>query len=462
MQIDPSIFKSYDIRGIYPTQINEENFGQVVTAIYAFFQKKTGKEQVTLVVGNDMRISSPALFKVATDTLLSLGANLVDVGLVSTPTFYFAITHYDCDAGIQVTASHNPKEWNGLKFALKLPNGILKIGKPTGMEEIKKMAAEGVTLPKRDNGTMQKIQGVYDEEVKNGLNLWKNPQINKFRIVADPANAMGITYINALEKKVPMDLIRMNFELDGNFPVHQPDPMQPKNLVDLQKRVLEEKADLGLAPDGDGDRLFIIDEKGEVVPPPQIIGILSKELLKQYPGSTIVVDQKYYFTAKIIVEENGGKLELSPTGHAFITAKMGEVNAIFAGEASAHYYYKATGNAESQVCTIIGLLKVLSEEGKPLSVLANECRRSYESGEINFEVTNAQEIFDALKQKYNDGQLSEMDGVTVTYPTWKFNLRASGTEPLIRFNLEAYDKETMEEKQTELINFIKSVAKEKV
>jgi phosphomannomutase len=141
---------------------------------------------------------------------------------------------------------------------------------------------------------------------------------------------------------------------------------------------------------------------------------------------------------------------------------MGEVNAIFAGEASAHYYYKATGNAESQVCTIIGLLKVLSEEGKPLSVLANECRRSYESGEINFEVTNAQEIFDALKQKYNDGQLSEMDGVTVTYPTWKFNLRASGTEPLIRFNLEAYDKETMEEKQTELINFIKSVAKEKV
>jgi phosphomannomutase len=309
---------------------------------------------------------------------------------------------------------------------------------------------------------VRRIQGVYDEEVNNGLNLWKNPQINKFKIVADPANAMGITYINALEKKVPMDLIRMNFELDGNFPVHQPDPMQPKNLVDLQKRVLEVKADLGLAPDGDGDRLFIIDEKGEVVPPPQIIGILSKELLKQYPGSTIVVDQKYYFTAKIIVEENGGKLELSPTGHAFITARMGEVNAIFAGEASAHYYYKVTGNAESQVCTIIGLLKVLTEEGKPLSVLAEECRRSYESGEINFEVTNAQEIFDALKQKYNDGQFSDMDGVTVTYPTWKFNLRASGTEPLIRFNLEAYDKETMEKKQTELINFIKSVAKEKV
>lgn len=462
MQIDPSIFKSYDIRGIYPTQINEENFGQVVTAIYAFFQKKTGKEQVTLVIGTDMRISSPVLYKVTIDTLLGLGANLVDVGLVSTPTFYFAITHYDCDAGIQVTASHNPKEWNGLKFALKQTNGILKIGKPTGMDEIRQMAADRITLPERAGGTIREIQGVYEEEVINGLNLWKNPEIKKFKIVADPANAMGITYINALEKKVPMDLVRMNFELDGNFPVHQPDPMQPKNLVDLQKRVIGEKADLGLAPDGDGDRLFIIDEKGEVVPPPQIIGILAKELLKQYPGSTIVVDQKYYFTAKKIVEENGGKLELSPTGHAFITAKMGEVNAIFAGEASAHYYFKTTGNAESQVCTIIGLLKVLTEEGRPLSVLADECRRSYESGEINFEVTNAQEIFDALKQKYNDGELSEMDGVTVTYPTWKFNLRASGTEPLIRFNLEAYDKQTEEEKQTELINFIKSVAKEKV
>src|ERR1035437_9244015 len=342
MQIDPSIFKSYDIRGIYPTQINEENFGQVVTAIYAFFQKKTGKEQVTLVVGTDMRISSPALFKVATDTLISLGANLVNVGLVSTPTFYFAITHYECDAGIQVTASHNPKEWNGLKFAIKQANGILKIGKPTGREDIKQMVAEGVTLPKKEGGVIQKIEGVYDEEVSNGLELWKHPQIKTFKIVADPANAMGITYINALEKKVPMDLVRMNFEMDGNFPVHQPDPMQPENLVDLQKRVLEEKADLGLAPDGDGDRLFIIDEKGNVVPPPQIIGILSKELLKQYPGSTIVVDQKYYFTAKKIVEENGGKLELSPTGHAFITARMGEVNAIFAGEASAHYYFKVT------------------------------------------------------------------------------------------------------------------------
>lgn len=459
MAIDPSIFKSYDIRGIYPTQINEENFGQIVTAIYAFFQKKTGKDQVTLVIGTDMRLSSPPLYKITIDTLLNLGAKLVDVGLVSTPTFYFGIASYECDAGIQVTASHNPKEWNGLKFALKQANGILKIGKPTGMEDIKKTVAEGITLPKRAGGTVRKIQGIYDEEVTNGLNLWENPQIKKFKIVADPANAMGITYLNALEKKVPMDLIKMNFELDGSFPVHQPDPMQPENLVDLQKRVLEENADLGLAPDGDGDRLFIIDEKGEVVPPPQIIGILSKELLKQYPGSTIVVDQKYYFTAKKIVEENGGKLELSRTGHAYITAKLGEVNGIFAGEASAHYYYKSTGNAESQVCTIIGLLKVLTEENKSLSVLAEEFRRSYESGEINFDVSNTNEILDALKVKYNDGVLSEMDGVTVTYPTWKFNLRTSGTEPLIRFNLESYDKQTMEQKRDELVSFIKSLAK---
>jgi phosphomannomutase len=459
MQINPDIFKSYDIRGIYPTDFNEENIVQVITAIYAFFQKKTGKQQVTLIVGRDVRLSSPSLFKIMTDTLIDLGANLINVGLVSTPTFYFAITHYDCDAGVTLTASHNPKEWNGLKFAIRQGNGILKIGKPTGMEEIKKMAAEGISLSHRAGGTMRNIQGVYDEEVDNGLKLWKNPQVKKLKIVADPANAMGITYLNALEKKVPMELIKMNFKLDGNFPAHQPDPMQPENLVDLQKKVLEVKADLGLAPDGDGDRLFIIDEKGSVVPPPQIIGILVKELLKQYPGSTIVVDQKYYFTAQKIIEENGGKLVLSPTGHAFITEKMGKVNAIFAGEASAHYYYKTTGNAESQVCTIIGILKVLTETGKPLSALAEECRRSYESGEINFEASNNNEIFDALKQKYNDGQLSEMDGVTILYPTWKFNLRASGTEPLIRFNLEAYDKDTMEQKRDELLAFINSIAK---
>lgn len=459
MAINPAIFKSYDIRGIYPTDFNEENIGQILIAIYAFFQKKTNKQQLTLIIGNDMRLSSPSLFEVTKKTLLGLGAHLIDVGMVSTPTFYFAVSHYDCDAGIQVTASHNPKEWNGLKFVLKQPNGILKIGKPTGMDEIKETSLDGISLPTPQNGTIVEKTGVTDDEVANALILWNSPQVKTFKIVADPANAMGITYLEALEKKVPMNLIKMNFELDGNFPVHQPDPMQPKNLVDLQKRVIEEKADFGLAPDGDGDRLFIIDEKGQVVPPSQITGILAKELLKVYPGSNIVVDQKYYFTAKKVVEENGGKLVLSPTGHAFITEMLGKVNGIFAGEASAHYYYKTTGNAESQVCTIIGLIKVLTEENKPLSQLAEECKHSYESGEINFEVSNGKEIMEDLKKKYTDGELSEMDGVTVTYPTWKFNLRASGTEPLMRFNLEAYDKATMEAKRDELVNLITSLAK---
>ncbi|EKD86716.1 MAG: hypothetical protein ACD_37C00172G0002 [uncultured bacterium] len=303
--------------------------------------------------------------------------------------------------------------------------------------------------------------GFLEEEVKSAFAAFKNPGFKGFKIVADPANAMGALYIQALADVLPIELIKMNFELDGTFPVHQADPMQPENLVDIQKRVVEEGADLGLAPDGDGDRLFIINEKGEVVPPPQIIGMLATEFLKEFPGSKIVVDQKYFLTAKKIVEELSGELILSKTGHAYITETMTKTGAIFAGEASAHYYYKSTGNAESQVMTIVGLLKILSkpEKRRPLSEAAEEFRRSYESGEFNYEVANAQEIMDKLKEVYNDADLSELDGIAINYPTWRFSVRTSNTEPLLRVNVEALDRETMEKQTAKLKTEIESIAK---
>lgn len=457
MQINPSIFKGYDIRGIYPTDLNEETIIPVTKAIYTFFHKhKTENESLTIVVGTDMRISSPSLTKKAIEVLVELGANVIDIGVVSTPTFYFAVNHYGYDCGMQITASHNPKEWNGIKFVKNTPKGLIKIGKTTGMPEIKEMTLNNVSIKSIPGGKIEKKEGILDDEVKNALRISKNPKINEFKIVADAANAMGSQYIDEIFKVLPGNLIRMNFNLDGTFPAHQPDPLQEKNLADLQKKVLEENADLGLAPDGDGDRLFFIDEKGQTVPPTIITSIIAKDLLKDHPGETILVDIRYLLTPKKILEENGGKMHVVKVGHAFITEAMHDTGGIFAGESSSHFFYRDTGNAESQMTTIIAILKALTETGKTMSQLVDEFRRSYESGEVNFETENAAKIMDELKEKYADGSLDTMDGIAISYPSWRFSVRTSNTEPLLRLNVESLEKETMQQKKEEIVDLIRA------
>lgn len=459
VQIPEHIFKGYDIRGIYPDELNEENIVAIVRAIYAFLHKGKGEtEPLTLVVGTDMRISSPALTRVAIKTLVGLGARVVDIGMVSTPTFYFAVHHYNYEAGIQVTASHNPKEWNGVKIVKKGKSGLVKIGKPTGLEDVKKMALAGQTTGSTGKGSVTKKTGILEDEVENVLKIVGYPKIGKFKIVADPANAMGSQYLAALFSKVHVDLVKMNFELDGNFPAHQPDPLQFETLVDLQKRVISEKADLGLAPDGDGDRLFFIDECGQVIPGNIMTALIAREILKKHPGEKILFDIRNVFTPRKIVEEFGGKWAVTKVGHAYITEALTETGAIFAGEGSGHYFFRDTGNAESQMPIILTVLAALTREGKTLSQLIGEIRRSFESGEINFRVTNAEEIMDNVKAKYADGEISTMDGITVEYPKWRMNLRTSNTEPLMRLNLEAYEKKVMEERTREAKSFIESVA----
>lgn len=457
--IDSKIFKAYDIRGVYPGQFNEENIIPITRAIYKFFQQKIKKEQLTIVLAYDMRISGPQLFKSAKETLISAGAQLIDCGMLSTPSFYFAVSHYGYDCGIQITASHNPKEYNGMKFCINSGGNLIKIGGSTGMQEIREMADKDFTLGNKKQGTVISKTNILKDEVENALRLFNYPKIKKFKIAADPANAMGSQYIDALFKKVPADLIRMNFELDGNFPVHQPDPLNFENLRDLQQKVLEQKADLGLAPDGDGDRLYFIDEKGQVIPATIITALVSRELLKEKPGSTVLVDVRYILGTSKIVEEIGGKSVITRVGHAFITEELRKTGGIFAGESSGHFYYQANGNAESQLNTIICVLKVLSDENKTLSQVVKELRRSFESGEINFKVSNAQQILEGLKTKYNDGKLVTLDGVSINYPDWRFNVRMSNTEPLLRLNIESYNSKTMRDKKNELVKFIESVAK---
>lgn len=462
VDIDPKIFKAYDIRGIYPKQLNEENIVPIIRAIYKFFQNKINKDQLTIVLSYDMRLSGPQLFETAKNTLLEAGANIIDTGMLSTPSFYYAAANYGYDCGIQITASHNPKEYNGMKFVINNhPHGLIKIGGSTGMEDIKKMSAESIEFTNTSKGavTPKANTDILSDEVNTALKLFGNPQISKFKIAADPANAMGGQYIDAVFQKVPADLIRMNFELDGSFPVHQPDPLNFENLKDLQKKVLEEKCDLGLAPDGDGDRLYFIDEKGQVIPATLITALVSKELLTVNPGETILFDIRYILGSKKIIEEMGGKYDVTRVGHAFITEAMSKTNAIFAGESSGHFYYRANGNAESQLATLVCVLKALSEEKKPLSEIMNELRRSFESGELNFKVSNAQEILDKLKEKYKDGELVTIDGISVNYPQWRFNVRTSNTEPLLRLNVESFDEQTTETKKDELAAFIKELAK---
>jgi phosphomannomutase len=459
MQIPEKIFKSYDIRGIYPTEVNEEIFPQVVTAIYAFFTKDFLEDkQFQIVVGRDMRTSSPELFDLAKQTLVDLGAEVIDVGLVSTPTFYFSVFHYGYDAGIMITASHNPKEYNGIKIVKNTPNGLLKIGKSTGMEDIKTLALAQIKQDPKDGGKVTQIQNALQDEAENALKIVGNPQINPFKVVADPANAMGGLYVEEIFKHIPGELIKMNFELDGTFPVHQPDPMQAKNLVDLQTKIKEVGADVGLAPDGDGDRMFVVDEKGDVVTPSVITTIIALELLKSNPGASFVVDVKYNLNARKSIEEAGGKVVISKTGHAFITETLQKTGSIFGGEASAHYYFKANGGAESQMPVILFLLEVMTRENKPLSEIADMYRKAYESGEINFEVENAPEIIQAVQEKYADGEVSNLDGVAIDFADKRVSLRSSNTEPLLRLNVEAFDQSVMEQTRDEVLKLIEEKA----
>lgn len=444
-----SIFKSYDIRGTYPDQINEENVVTATRAIFAFFRQQLPDiDQLTVVVGRDMRSSSPALFKAVTETLVELGAHVIDPGLVSTPTFYYAVFTGGYDTGIQITASHNPKNYNGLKIVINPKNkqslpfadaksgGLIKVGKPTGMEDIKRMALEGQGPSITGLGKITTIEGVGEDEVQNALKIMGNPKLNSYKVVADAANAMGALYIEKLYQHIPGELVKLYFELDGDFPNHAADPLDPKNNEDVQAKVVEEKADLGLALDGDGDRIFFIDEKGSVVSPAKITAIVARELLREHKGEKVLFDIRYIMTPKRVVEEEGGEAVITKVGHAFITEQMNKGGGIFAGESSAHYFFRDTGNAEGPLLVLLHVLNAMTKSGKKLSELAQEVIRSRESGEMNFRVKNAKEIIAKLKELHADGEISEIDGVAVQYPDWRFSLRSSNTEPLLRLNVE--------------------------
>ncbi len=458
MNLDQSIFKAYDIRGVCPDQINEET-AYALGRGYATFilQSWTAAPMPTIAVGSDMRVSSPSLKAEVVRGLRESGLHVVDIGLVSTPTFYFAVARYGYDGGLQVSASHNPKEYNGLKIvrAAGVP-----VSKDTGIFAIRDIIASGTFVQKSATlGDYTTLEGVVTAEAAEQTTDMDLRQIKPYKIVIDGSNGMGSVDMEALFAHVPQcELVKMNFELDGTFPAHGADPMQEKNTVSLRSKIIEEGAALGIAPDGDGDRIFFFDETGAVLPQAILRGMMAQIAIAEHPGATVCYDIRPGRITKDMIEAVGGHAVVTPVGHSLIKEAMIKAGAVFGGESSGHYFYKLPyGTFEAPMVLVAKFLLHLSAAGVSLSDLAAPFKRYANSGEINTKVPNreaVEAVIATIRNRYAEGAQNELDGLTVEYPDWWFNLRGSNTEPLLRLTVEAVDADLMAEKRDELLGQI--------
>lgn len=456
MKTNPEIFKAYDIRGVYNKDL-DDNTAYLLGHAYVSLRKEKDKitKPLRIVVGRDMRISSPSLHKSLIKGLIESGVDVIDIGLVSTPTFYFAVANYNYDGGIIVSASHNPGEYNGFKMTREK---AIPISGETGMDYLRdKVISESIN--KSDKfGTIILNKNVLKDQITHDLKFGNLEKIKELKVVVDTANSMGQQYIEALFEKIPCKLIKMNFKLDGNFPAHEADPLKEENMLDLQKRVLEEKADLGIATDGDGDRIFFVDNEGKTINQSIIRGVLAKIFLEDKPGSKIAYDIRPGKITKDLIEENGGTPIVTRVGHSLIKEQALKENAYFAGESSGHFFLNLPmGCFEMPVIMILKLLEEFSKINVSVSEYIKPYQKYFHSGEINSSVEKKyEEIFNLIEEKYKDAKISRLDGITVEYPQFWFNVRGSNTEPKLRLNLEAIDKKTMEEKRDEVLKIIRS------
>ena len=460
--INPNIFKSYDIRGIFPKDINEKNIDLIAKAIISFLLNKFKKEKLTIALGHDMRFSSPLIFERIKNIFLSYGATIYNLGLVPTPTVYLSIFRFNADAGIQISASHNPKDYNGIKIALRNGKNLIKVGKNTGMNEIKERALNNNFIDKNNyyNSKLIDVKDAIDFEINKAISDLNINNLKKLKLVVDPANAMGILYFKKLKKIIPVEIEMINDQLDGNFPSHQADPLQFDLWNDLKNQVKNKKADLGIMIDGDADRVFFVDNQGEIIPATLTTALILEKIFALKPKSKILVDIRYILNVKNQVKKLNGKLGISPVGHALITQQLNDEKAVFAGESSGHYYFEEIGGGESSIRIILLILEILSEKNQPISQLTKSIQTAFESGEINFirnEKDSPKQILKKVAQNFQDGDVSWLDGLSIAYSDWRFNIRASNTEPLLRLNVEGFNKKKVEKKTNELIKILLSL-----
>jgi phosphomannomutase len=443
--VDPSIFKAYDIRGIAGEQLTEEAAYQVGRALVLHLKAPR------VAVGRDMRLSSPALAAAMIRGLADQGADVIDLGQTSSDQLYFAVGALGFPAGVMVTASHNPKEYNGFKICREQ---AIPLSSTEGLDAIKGLLAEGA-FPSASRGSITTMDTL-DAYVDHVLTFIDPARLAPWRIVVDAGNGMAGQTLPAVFDRLPCALIPLYFELDGSFPNHPASPIEPENMVDLQRAVREHGADLGAAFDGDADRMFIVDEHANLIGGDMVTALVSQNLLGKFPGSTIIYNLICSRTVPEVIARNGGTPYRSRVGHSFIKADMRRLNAVFGGEHSGHFYFRDFWYADSGLIALLVVLELLSEEGKRPGELLLPVDTRFRSGEINSRVADIPGKLAAIEQRYADAEIDHLDGVTVGYPDWWFNLRASNTEPLLRLNVEADSRALLERQTAEVLGVIRS------
>ena len=436
--LDPSVFKAYDVRGIHPTELDEDGAYRIGRGYVEEFEPRT------VAIGRDTRLSSPSMATAAIEGAADGGADVLDLGLVGTEMVYYAVGDLGLDGGICVTASHNPPNYTGMKIVRR---GARPVGGDSGLDRVRRRAEAGFDDVRR-RGTVRE-EDVWAGFVEKVLSFVDEAGFRPLRVVVDAANGMAGTMLPPVLERLPqLDVVRCYFEPDGSFPNHEPNPLLPENRAFIVEKTRSEGAQLGVAYDGDADRCFFVDDTGEFVPGDFVTALLARAMLAKEPGAKIIYDVRASWAVPRAIEEAGGVPLINRVGHAFIKDRMRKEDALFAGEVSAHYYFRDFSQADTGVVPFLVMLELLSQADRPLSeLLAPYRERYFLTGELNTPVADVALKLQEIKERYTaaGGRISHLDGISVDFDDWHFNVRPSNTEPLLRLNLEALSEPLMEE-----------------
>jgi phosphomannomutase len=449
--LNPGIFKAYDVRGLYPEEIHEDGARAIGRAFVAYLNAER------IGIGRDMRLSSPALAAAFIEGATAQGADVVDFGMVPTDLLYFAVASEGLDGGVEVTASHNPKQYNGMKMVRR---GAFALSGDAGIDAIRDMiGTAGIPAPSRPRGEITQ-KDLVDAYVRHVTSFIDPGIIKPFTVVLDAGSGMGGLIAPRLFDNLPCVTTRLCFEIDGRFPNHEANPLIEENRRDIVERVVAERADIGIAWDGDADRCFFIDGAGDFVPGDFVTALLAEAFLRKHPGASIVYDLRASHAVKDVVAQFGGQSFMNRVGHAFFKTRMRETNAIFGGEVTGHYYFRDNFYADNGFIPALLMLELMSKRGESLRDLLEPLRsRYFISGEINTRLASMDDVpekLQAIAAKYADGHQYKLDGISVEYSDWHFNVRPSNTEPLLRLNLEATTPDMMAAKRDELLALIRA------
>ena len=446
--LDPKVFKAYDVRGIYPTDLDEAGAYEIGRGYVEQFEPKR------MAVGRDMRLSGPEMQAAVTRGAAEAGADVLDLGLIGTEMLYFAVGELGLDGGIVVTASHNPKEYTGMKIVRR---GALPVGGESGLLDVRDRAMSGARHRTGPPGTVTAydIWPAYVDRVMSFIDV---SALRPLRVVIDAANGMAGAMLPPVLERLPIDAVRCFFDPDGSFPNHEPNPLLPENREFIVAKTLEEGADLGVAFDGDADRCFFVDDSGEFVPGDFATALMAETVLAKEPGAKIIYDVRASWAVPETIERAGGVALVNRVGHAYIKHRMRKEDAAFGGEVSGHYYFRDFSQADSGVVPFLLMLEIVSKKGVKLSEALRPLRERYFiTGELNTPVKDVALKLQELKERYApEGRVSHLDGISVDAEDWHFNVRPSNTEPLLRLNLEARTQELMEQKRDEVLELIRS------